>query len=151
MLLMSLAECLVLSDIGGNPLQRPIPPWQWEQSCGLALPLDPTWKNPRIRKRIRSHFSFVRREQSSFGSVRHWFDRVQEEMLEKLPWEDSFSFDSVPSKVFVFDPGEADVLLSRLDPLEYHRRLFTVTSNHFLRTQKKVQLMNQALVAASDL
>lgn len=145
LLLLSLTECLVLSDIGRNPLQRPIPPWQWEQSCGLALPLDPPWKSPRIRKRKQSHFSFVRREQSRFGSVRHWFRHVQEEALEKLPWEDSISIEPVLHKMVEFDPVEADVVLTRLDPLEYHRRFLTLSSNSFLSTGKEESFQKRAL------
>jgi hypothetical protein len=32
-LLLSWSECLTLSDIGCNPLQRPTPRWHWELSC----------------------------------------------------------------------------------------------------------------------
>jgi hypothetical protein len=73
MLLLSLSECLSMTDFGCNPLQCLIPPWPWELSCGLALPPDQQWKIPREPKRKQSHFSFVQREQRRSGNVRSWF------------------------------------------------------------------------------
>jgi hypothetical protein len=40
-----------MTDFGYNPVQRPVPPWPWELSCGLALPSDPPWNFPRQPKR----------------------------------------------------------------------------------------------------
>jgi hypothetical protein len=37
--LLILLSCLALSHPGSNPLQRPVPFWAWDTSCGLALPI----------------------------------------------------------------------------------------------------------------
>jgi hypothetical protein len=92
LLLLSLSHYLALTDIGRNPLQRTIPPWQWELSCGLALPLDPPWKNPRVRKRKRSQFAFVQRERTKFRSAQSWIYQVKEAALKNIPWEEDTSW-----------------------------------------------------------
>jgi hypothetical protein len=92
LLLLSLSHCLVLIDIDSNPLHRPIPPWQWELSCGLALPLDPPWKNPRVRKRKQSQFAFVQRERTKFRSAQSWIYQVKEAALKNIPWEEDTSW-----------------------------------------------------------
>jgi hypothetical protein len=136
LLLLSLSECLSMTDIGHNPLQRPIPPWPWELSCGLALPPDPPWKIPRKPKRKQSHFSFIQREHTRFRSARSWILHVRQTALDTIPWEE----DTIPwgkdtmvqSMTFSSDPTEVNNLLEKLDPLEYYRRFSTCTSSSFL-------------------
>jgi hypothetical protein len=147
LLLVSLSESLALSDNGRNPLQRPIPPWHWELSCGLSLPPDPPWENPRIQKRKQLHFSFIQREQNRNQNARNW-KQYRKTKLDRIPWgEETIS----TGQDFVFDPLEADRLLDRLDPLEYYHRFSTFTNSSFLTTSTETTLQKRALVAAADL
>lgn len=151
LLLLSLSECLSLTDFGCNPLQRPITPWPWERSCGFALPPDPPWKLPRKPKRTPAHFSLIQREQRRFGSVKSWFYYVRQEELDLIPWEQDLSTTSTTPQALVFHSKEVDDLLERLDPLEYYQRFSTLTSSSFLSTMMESNHKKQVLVAAADL
>jgi hypothetical protein len=103
--LLSLLEWLALSDIGYSPLQRPIPPWPWETSCGFSLPRDPPWSVPLRVKRKQHQYSFIQREQRRVGNVQSWKRHYQDSILESLPWgEDTISN---PLKLS-FNPSLAD-------------------------------------------
>jgi hypothetical protein len=149
LLLSSLSECLSLTDVGCNPLQRPI--WPWELSRGLALPPDPPWMIPRKPKRKQARFSFIQREQRRIGSVQSWSNHVCQEALDMIPWEQDWSTTSTTPQAIAFYSKEADDLLERLDPLEYYQRFSTLTSSSFLSTMMESDHKKQVLVAAADL
>jgi hypothetical protein len=148
LLLVSLSESLALSDIGRNPLQRPTPPWHWELSCGLSLPPDPPWKNPRIQKRKQPHFFFIQREQNRLQNARNWKLHYRKTKLNRIPWGEDMESNK---QDFSFDPLEADRILHRIDPLEYYHHFSTVTDGSFLSTSTEITLQQRALVAAADL
>jgi hypothetical protein len=86
--------------------------------------------------------------QRRFGKVRSWIRHCQDISLEGLQWgEDTVTDPSEPS----FDPLVADMVISRLDPLEYFHRLTTISSGSYISTMQDSRTRDQALVAATDL
>jgi hypothetical protein len=148
LLLLSLSECLALSDPGCNPLQRPVPLWAWETSCGFALPLDPPWQHVRKVKRPQNHFHFLSRERRRVGSAQACILQQQAIALDSLQWSDETVSDPV---IPTFDSVRADDVIKRLDPQAYHRRLSTFSDRSYLTTVRANKQENQVLVAATDL
>jgi hypothetical protein len=148
LLFLSWSECLTLSDIGCNSLQRPTPLWHWELSCGLSLPPDPPWMPPRIRERKQPHFSFIQREHNQYQNSRNWKPHYRQEALDRIPWCE----DTVPTApIFFLDAFDTDRLLTRLDPLDDFHRLITLHNPSFLTITWNNQSHQHALVAATDL
>jgi hypothetical protein len=137
-----------MTDFGRNPLERPIPPWQWELSCGLALPPDPPWKILRKSKRKQSHFSFVRREQRHFGNVRRWFYSPVSIGYDSLETEFVYYSDSA-SPCLLFKRSRRS--FGETHRLEYYQKISTLTSSSFLSTKTEIDQKKQVLVAAADL
>jgi hypothetical protein len=106
------------------------------------------WKPPRKLQRSQRQNPFVQVEQRRFCSDQSWVRRQQETALSRLPWSEEPEYCQANS---IFDPLEAESILSRLDPLVQYGLFSTLVNSSFLTSKQSVWKHKQALVAAADL